>query len=418
MATMAEYINRYKAIKEEHERTRLFHQFTRYITASCWRKMQRRVNHWSSLGFLYILGSLDKDPMQSAFNLFKPTRNAQRKDSALANMLKEETVLSNLSKEYRSSTGVVSQLPEFRRLAAALQQNNSESGQSLTLPYNQDTFFEFHQLLVATLLGFRESLQLFSKAMNTTTNNPSVEEKEKLERLARRVLQFSRMLWRIAYSHMLTQHLAMLEGGSFLQLPSDSSLTAYKRYVEWDPDAEDVDEDDMDDQLQMARNLVAESSDNVSNRKKIFLHWLRLLISHWGALDIMSAYSASHRGKDVDFSLVSVKASFRGSGIRDWRESIRSLALASNDNVDADGAPVTFDANRAIEAIETRLKSEPPAFDSCNIFKAFKPDPPKRKSVHSSSPNVVIPVSKLNRSTPDGQPADTFDGRLSLRIRS
>src|SRR5882757_1049444 len=99
IATVAEYIKKYNAIDSQDEglRCNLFHTFTCYLIASCWRKMQRRVNHWSSLGFLHILGSLDKERVQKAFNpsLLRTTR---RKDSALAKMLKEETLVRRLAK--------------------------------------------------------------------------------------------------------------------------------------------------------------------------------------------------------------------------------------------------------------------------------------------------------------------------------
>jgi len=51
------------------------------------------------------------------------------------------------------------------------------------------------------------------------------------EMLAREFLLFSRLLWRIAYSQILLQHLAMLAAAGLLRLPSDDEIEDYQSFA-------------------------------------------------------------------------------------------------------------------------------------------------------------------------------------------
>ena len=67
IATLTEYVREYQAASER-DKTRLFHYATRYIIASCSKKMFRRIKHWSSLGFIYFLENVNMDATEKHFD--------------------------------------------------------------------------------------------------------------------------------------------------------------------------------------------------------------------------------------------------------------------------------------------------------------------------------------------------------------
>jgi hypothetical protein len=294
-------------------------------------------------------------------------------------MLKEETLVRRLAKEYRVPDECqvpVGQPPQFATLASTLGER------TVDITYNAQTCFEFHQLLVATLLGYGKSLEAFATAM-TTADKSAIQNREKL---ARQFLQFSRLLWRIAYSRILTQHLAMLEAASVLRLPSDRARKHYQSYagfassllpLEGDMVRKGfpVDEDEMGDELRRVRMDSANYLNESVGRADAFLKWLRLLVTHWGALDTISVFSNSTKGnfQNIDISLVSVRSPTSGGPINDrWKDTIR--ALASRTSTEVSDHAESFDANDAIGTLESLLESADPTFDQSNNFQAFNPE--------------------------------------------
>jgi len=102
---------------------------------------------------------------------------------------------------------------------------------------------------------------------------------------------------------------------------------------------------------------------------EVFKKWIRHLVSHWGALDTISAFSRSEGGnlENSNISLISIRSSAsRSSDISDWKDTVRALAFT----VDAAGvACKLFDADAAIKMVETEIES---GATDCNIVKAFQ----------------------------------------------
>jgi hypothetical protein len=139
-------------------------------------------------------------------------------------MLKQKSLLDYVLKEYQTLDGRAGGPPNFMLLLDMLTKIEASINTEF---YNEGTCFEFHQLLVATILGYGNMLEVFARAMYEL-NESMVEDRELS---AKHFWQFSCLLWWIAYSKMLAQHLAMLEEGSFLHLPSDHEKEDYMSYA-------------------------------------------------------------------------------------------------------------------------------------------------------------------------------------------
>jgi hypothetical protein len=125
--------------------------------------MRQRVNQWSIKGFI-LLGSLDEEHMRRLFDpsLVKPS---SRKDSALAMILREPSLLASVYREYRRPhSSWAGKRTGFTHLPSAFGMGKSANPGPA---YNTLTCFEFHQLLIGTLLGYNKTLNAFAHAMNS-----------------------------------------------------------------------------------------------------------------------------------------------------------------------------------------------------------------------------------------------------------
>jgi hypothetical protein len=329
--------------------------------------------------------------MRQIFNpkLVMPTKC---EDSALGVMLQEESLLSSVSKDYRPHDGSLAEPTDFRRLSNAFLAAKGNPGSA----YNEHTCFEFHQLFVGTLLGCVRTLGAIADAMGNSKASEEVRGE-----LAEQFLRHYRLLWRIANSHILTQHLMTLQEGSFLAFPTVDDVEAYHYYariplpngskkgagdatdqlkegnvgaLQVDEEAEDAEdaedvEDAEDDELREEKlNLVMHTSTRTGKARAVS-RWTRNCVSHMDALSIVSPYYRSPvKGSsiEVNISLISAKSPpSRGTSISDWKSFIFQLAAPDNNT-----SKPAFDAEHAIKVIEACIKLED--FANCKIVQAFK----------------------------------------------
>jgi hypothetical protein len=102
----------------------------------------------------------------------------------------------------------------------------------------------------------------------------------------------------------------------------------------------------------------------------VFQNWIHLLVSHWGALDILSAFGKSQPGnlKNLDMALMSIKSPISHGSSIDWKDTIQALASHAIDTPDT----MSFNANAAIKMLETEIESGDTDYDDCKIVKAFQ----------------------------------------------
>lgn len=319
VATVGQFINLYKETngpKQFEERRLISKQFTAYLATSCSPKMQRRINHWSSQGFIYCLGQVDLGKLQDAV----AQRDAEYAVKGRRNFELSKAVVGDLDSIQRyimvdcPAPDMVSQLTNLLTACKRLVDDNGERPHLL---YDQNTCIEFHQLLVATLLAYGKALDAL-EAGKAGNQNVNVD-------LARRVWFCATMLWRIAYSGALHYHLHVLYSNSWLQTPinSQNQIEKYRQFTTFChrdylmPNANDEEGEEFGGLEEVLLREVA----------KIFRGWLRLLVSHWEALSILAKYAPRSKSS-LRITLLAVKKpkhDTRSSKVDGWKSTIRTL---------------------------------------------------------------------------------------------
>jgi hypothetical protein len=140
-------------------------------------------------------------------------------------------------------------------------------------------------------------------------------------------------------------------------------------------------DDEMGEELRRAQIDLALFTSAKTGKAKILHRWIRLLVAHVGALDVISEF-CRHSSQNIDISLISVRSPpSRGTSIGDWKALIWSLASRPNG---AGSAPV-FDADHAIKEIESQIKLDHPDFTGCKIVKAFNLKPVTENAMQKGS---------------------------------
>jgi hypothetical protein len=194
IATVESYINAIDS-RDTIVQGTLFHKFTRYILASCWRKM--------------CLSVLIRFPGQNA-RATDFQSGLDKSDYAQELRPSDDDVKGSqrVSIEYRTPNGQVREPPDilvFGEHVGDDRQLHIQCGYLLRVPR------------AACCHAFGLCLQAFAMVMR----KPDQFTEKRRVNLAIEFHRFSRLLWRVTYSRMLTQHLAMLEAGSLLYLPSE-----------------------------------------------------------------------------------------------------------------------------------------------------------------------------------------------------
>jgi len=117
-----------------------------------------------------------------------------------------------------TSTGmplaITSLLNACRDMQGMLRREEPEEDDEVSCLYNRTTCFEFHRLLVFTLLSFGKALDGYADAYGKCF--------EDLLKHAEEVYIWGTLLWTIGYSRILENHLNALHKKRLLQLPANS----------------------------------------------------------------------------------------------------------------------------------------------------------------------------------------------------
>ena len=225
--------------------------------------------------------ALTPQDMQIFFEHFTSTLTpSSRKDSTLTVTLvdlEEQGLLQDFLNvplaEYPDLDPTDAKVLAHELRAALASQNQQGLG-----AYNEHTCFVFHLLLIATISGFQYFLQLLDEGHSHESN-------------AEQVLQFGRLLWRIATSQMLTHHLQLLEAAEYLSTPPSSNILFARQ------EGSNSSDDDED----TAKDVEFGGPDNArTSAAQKFRRWIQLLISHWTALKQLSGF------KDVENAEISL----------------------------------------------------------------------------------------------------------------
>src|ERR1700677_767760 len=269
IATVAKFSNSFRHASAP-DRPSLFQQFTHHIVACCWKKMHRRINGWGSRGLVYHLGQTTNADLTASYKALKlDMPPAHKSNSALVTellRLQEADGIGLIMEQYRYPEVVmdVSALRQLMGAATACQ--NKVKGTTL---YNEQMCFQFHQLLMAVLVGYWKAVVELRQANADSANSSNPYA---LVALALKVWHFAHLLWRIAYSDALRKHLGVLSAAKLLCLPRNSSALRkkYADFLQSSSHSPEVDDDDNGD--------VKDCLEGQDDLPVTFCRWLSLQV--------------------------------------------------------------------------------------------------------------------------------------------
>jgi len=221
-ATVLEYLTSYQTLTKEdktEDRTSSFYNMMKYLVSRCWEKMNRRMFQWQSKGFIHNLTSIANERFTSdSAQYMSSIELPKRMDTALTK------AIVDLHASIIDKTLTNSAFPSqgFPKLAATCQRVRESQRSDRERVYSQENCAEFHVLLGSVLKGYRDALDKWSKLKNKVSLGAQTQDEYIKLRLqyAVDVYNFGHVLWRIAYSQALRDHLGMLVAHSQLVIPT------------------------------------------------------------------------------------------------------------------------------------------------------------------------------------------------------
>jgi hypothetical protein len=292
--TVVHYLKKHKKLPEDFK---CLHQdyFSKYLVARCWPKMYERISNWSSEGFIFELGKiLEKDLIAEVSvrtNEFS-AMFADRSNRELAEMVAGMVRDGGMESVIMQPSGH----PEWDLTALV----TSFTGMNQDAPQDKDggmydatVCFEFHLLLIATLLAY-------GKALKSVKAGKGMKD---LVHACKRVWVCGNLLSKIASSRMLRQHLTACR--KLLYIPIYDHHQKYQSYIntlmgDSDPSADTNNLDSAAEDIDL---------DGGETLDEVFLKWICLQASYWLDLSFLSrTFGSSNSAHPVpDVFLVAVK---------------------------------------------------------------------------------------------------------------
>jgi hypothetical protein len=254
-------------------------------------------------------------------------------------------------------------------------ERTEESRNAMSGLYNKDTCFEFHQLLVATLLSYGKALDAFEEAKNA---NASVQVQVLR---ANNLWHCASLLWYIAYSRILQDHLKVLASKQWLTRPENSTdnLSTYNQFTTFkqtrdktisiassgnSQDEDGAGSDDEGGTAGDAENDEARVLLEKLSLAEVYKAWIRLQVDRLQAVRKITSFCA-RSSITINLNLLAVNyvpPMPVDEVMVPWRTTIMDVCVDSPSVIAA-----------LEESIKTELEENP---DRCNsIFRKFNPGP-------------------------------------------
>lgn len=368
VATLEDYLAKYRTTDLER-RTTLFYNFSKYILITSWRKLLHRMDTSHSKFFIDDLSKVGEQDILAAFTEHSASLpEASRSDYAIAGLL------LGMEKEEMQRL-VPAGLPNL--LAAFARLREAKSGQApMGLgAYSATTCYEFHQLLIASLIAYRDALRAFGMeltGLNVLANTKDRDEDE-LRKCQCRVKQCAEwlwkcyyLLWRISFSQMLPHHLALLSKGQCLSFPGSDNIPADQESLRDRHGSSGVDasgqrnwaegEDGREDDYVHVLKQKFAADDNTGN---MLYRWCRRQVVHFAAHAILTRYCTEADPKDTLISIIAARDTT--TEMVDWENLIHSLSAEAAKVPDTTHSSRAchlepFDAPFAIREIKRRVQ--------------------------------------------------------------
>ncbi|KIM72908.1 hypothetical protein PILCRDRAFT_736132 [Piloderma croceum F 1598] len=361
----------------------------------------------SAQGFIYHLSRVEENALRAAV---EPNVTAWRNDSQLSTKL--------ITKEEYSST-----FPSLFSACQSMQSMLWPSEPKLSMErsglYNTATCFEFHQLLVSTLVNYGKALEKLAGAHTTYSKQQNEQNLAKMAEYAKNVWEYGQVLWAIAYSRILEDHLGVLRKSGWLPLPVNekteldrsSGFTGFKRKPTVianppsvvkdgaDRDGGDAVEGYRDEAGQGGGDTVKggeggagqDDEDGVEggneailiinnalrsddkNFAVVYLDWIRLQVDRWQAPRKITSFVRRIATQDtIDLNLLAARhpqPMHIHEAMEPWDRTIKDLYARIADIEKAD------DVIRVLKDIIDRQQSERTDGVPQSIFRKFDPSP-------------------------------------------
>jgi hypothetical protein len=323
-------------------------------------KMRRRILHWSSQGFIHILGKVNQEELQQGFSFYKrsPTKAnlPKGRDSALGKLLIgmhekgeiDSVIMSKCGRPELFSERLTNLVAAFKEPPLPLAEEQTDG---LDV-YNWGTCSEFHKLLLATLLAYGRALDELGKLdtairpnrrqKKTELNQTELDELGKnRDECAEQVRLCGIVLWRIAYSRVLCHHLEVLGMGGVLDQPSATKerVERYRLYtafssincpdVHWREDDSARERDNgaqEEDEFSFARGN--EYSSTGFDMVEMYQKWIRQHATHWTALFVLSTNARlTPDSESLKIHLIAMRHPNPNNDLQTepWRDTIRDV---------------------------------------------------------------------------------------------
>lgn len=358
-AALADHISTLEHYLELHQQHRAFrrkfhHLLIKFLVVHCWEKMLRRINDWSSQGYIHSLGIVNleelKDAVASSHETL-PEKYTKRDNKELARLV------VSMVENGQMASAIVEPCQRAKEDWGPVVLTNLVASLRDGGTYNETTYIEFHRLLLSTLLAY-------GYAINALDGRQW--GKEGLVQEYTRVYLCAILLRQIASSLMIRQHLWACR--SFLALPVNSSslLALYRGYTHFpskicrDPDVDGAPFQD----------------EHGANTDEVFLTWIRLQVSHLLALGTITRAFGFPISRIPQVTLLAVQMPSQSLTMELWTTTVDKLFTDINALL-LDG----FDAQSVKDAIldHTPTKAVPSkhsVFSDFRLIHCKKPQHP------------------------------------------
>lgn len=335
VATIRDYMNSYMSNGDNEPPN--YELFTRYIVATCWKKMSRRASHWASITMLKQLHTAHPEGP-----VFVKEIKHGGKDIRLAKTIC--TLVRNddsrflravmqgvMNKDEASMTEESFPVPKLHARAKEIVEASSHTN-SL---YDVETASEFHTLLASSLVYYARSVEALNIYYSESTRNQLLSPFS----LVQKVAAIQTILYPIIYSNAFDCHIASLVKSRWLSLPMNTHMSKIEGR-QWEEkhiicqarsltqkatnntasdntgDIKAVDNTGATDDTDATDEYVEEGFPttylNVQSDDcpVLIKSWLKLLIKHYSAQRTMerACQQPSFKQKSVDIMLLDFKA--------------------------------------------------------------------------------------------------------------
>ncbi|KIM73336.1 hypothetical protein PILCRDRAFT_93097 [Piloderma croceum F 1598] len=377
IATLKQYLAEYEQKQKPNERARQFFDFGPYMVTQCWPKMHRRIIHQSSQGFILNLGQITEEDVKDRFAFFQSIAATlpKRNDSALGILLVGMARDDQIEPLIMTPCGCPELSLRLTHILAAFGEivgpSAKESNRLARDVYNEDTCWEFHQLLLTTLLSYGKALILLGKINDILQPNPTHRRKgkrtsttvnindlmQRREEYTERVMLCGRVLWRLAYSGVLHRHLTSLSADLDAPKSNKAELAIYQTYTNFHcvpipgivVEGDGIDReaggegDGIDCRAEGVGGVGDELREIIDDADLADLmgmtckKWIRQQVTHWASLETISAnVSTALNYREVSLIAMKHPCISNKAEVEPWETTVTDILATDQSSMDTD----------------------------------------------------------------------------------